>query len=138
MKKIVYLLLPVGVVFLMIILTILLASPYGPRYYTREDVLRVTPIGTSMEDTIRLIRRSNRIGIHHIDHEHGFAISGNGSWNFTDDEEIVGVASIRGYFRIIVRDFPFDRSRSSSEHIFWGFDENGKLVDVYIWPPNEL
>ena len=109
----------------------------GQSISTHDDILRLTPIGTSMETVINRIRNTNELGIHHIDNEFGFALSGNPSWLFTDEDEIIGVKSIRGYFRIIIRDRPFNRSRSSYEHILWGFDEDGKLIDVFIWHPSE-
>ena len=115
------------------------ASPPSlkPGKSTVEDILYYTPIGTDMEDAIDIIKKrlNSKLGIHYIDYNYGYALSGNPSWAFTPDDIIIGSKSIRGYFRIITKGYFFDRSHSSKEQIFWGFDEEGKLIDVYIWIP---
>jgi len=101
---------------------------------SRSRILAITPLGTDMEDTIALIKRNGvLLGIHHIDYEHGYAISGRPSWQFLHDEIVIGEKSIRGFFRqssnkeLVV----------SGIQILWGFDKDSKLIDVYVWIPTE-
>jgi len=95
-----------------------------------DNVLLITPPGTSMEDTINIIKKThnNEFGIHYIDYEHGYALSEN-----PYDEKIIGLKSVIGYFRVITEGYVFERSNSSKETIFWVFDEDSNLIDVFIW-----
>jgi hypothetical protein len=122
---------PFIVLIIVLIFVFFLRSPKTAEQM-RADVLKTTPIGMSMEDVVWRAN-SNRLGIHHIDNEFGYALSGRASWSFFPDEVVVGEKSVRGFFRDSSNpEFPV-----SGIQIFWGFDENSKLIDVYIWMPVE-
>jgi len=88
----------------------------------REDILALTPIGSSMEDVIEVIDSNewwNWFG--NINHYSGFS-----SADRTTPNARVGEQSIRillGEYRNIF---------ITSVVAFWGFDEDGYLIDIRI------
>ena len=98
----------------------------------RTEVLGRTPIGTDMEDAIRIINNNTRFVIRHIREELGYSISGGFPWDMSvveSEDAIIGTKSIgAGVPR------PWDRDNFiDGLWIFWGFDEDSKLIDVYVW-----
>jgi len=122
-KKFLLVLFPL--VIALILLGILFANPLrrSPEEL-RQKILKTTPYGTSLED------------VEKIAHGRGYAVSVSREAGFLKQEgsvqKTVGVQSIRAeagdYWS-----FPYMVSVS----IFWGFDKNGKLVDVWVWKVHE-
>jgi len=119
MKK--KILITIGIILLAVIVIILLNPLRRSAETIKANILKLTPIGMDMEDVIKVVekKRSWRI---HIDYEYGFSKQESGT-----RRKIIGEKSISafiGEYRNI-----FDTSVT----VFWGFDENPKLIDVWVW-----
>ena len=96
----------------------------------RNHVLRHTPIGMDMEDAIEVIENRVRWGSPSINRYDGFShprlfVDGpDGS----PTASIIGDQSIQTWPEIY--DVPLFHNRAV--RISWGFDENGKLIDVFV------
>lgn len=92
----------------------------------REKLLEETPFGTHMEDVIKYIGSKKKLSkkkweVTYISHEHGF------THQRVYPRRIVGEKSIRaslGDYGIIFE---------TNVTVFWGFDENSKLIDIWVW-----
>ena len=83
----------------------------------RNNILKLTPIGSSMEDVIAVIESNEKWGNPYIDYDHGYPEYG---------ETRIGVQSIR----VSLGEYydPFIVFVTA----FWGFDNDGKLVDIHV------
>ena len=128
----------ISFIILIIILIGLFYSP--PPQYTREKVLEITPLGMSMEDVILCLKNSYILGYHYINEEYGYTISGTQQpWQLSteqlaliDKDTIIGTKSIGGYFIDSSRKNTTDTPRVYGKMIFWGFDEDLKLIEVSV------
>ena len=101
-----------------------------PRFMVRNSILRLTPMGTHIDEAIEAIEsRSNWI-VRFVNHNRGFvhpSVLPFGS-------SIIGDKSIRvdagpfwpGVFPLI------GLISRESVSIFWGFDADGYLIEVYV------
>ena len=95
----------------------------------RDNILKLTPVGMSMEETIRIVESKKKWELYWISNKgYGMFRGSPGEYYFDITKEIaehyvVGVKSIRvhlgDYFRTGVL-------------AYWGFDEDDKLVDVAV------
>ena len=87
----------------------------------RENILTLTPIGTSMEDVIKVIEINKKWEVRYISYEQGYLYQGAG------ERKTIGEKSIRvfmgDYGNIFV----------TSVTVFWGFHEDSKLIDIWVW-----
>ncbi len=87
----------------------------------REKLLETTPIGTKMEDVIKLVERNEKWEVARINYERGF-------WHQRIyPNRTVGKKSIQvelGEYRFIL---------ITSVTVYFGFDENSELIDVWVW-----
>jgi len=106
-----------------------------PAPMIRSHILRHTPIGMCIEEAIEIIESRSRWGDPEIRRDVGFIHPNPGGsagsrWDY--DGRIgplfVGEQSIRIFHRYSSPLFPLDRV----VRILWGFDENGKLIEVYV------
>ena len=96
----------------------------------RNHLLRITPIGTSMEDVIRVADSNNGWTIRVIREEHGVVLhprrlTPTGS-SPTRDFPVVGEQSVRiflGFHGFILK---------PAVTAFYAFDENGKLIEIFV------
>jgi len=96
-----------------------------PEARIEKDILALTPIGTSFDDVLSVIDNQKDWRIRYIDQDHGFSHPESG--------KTVGKMSIRVFIGDYTNIF------MTSVTVFWGFDEDGKLIDIYIWKdPNVL
>jgi hypothetical protein len=89
---------------------------------TEAYILRQTPPGTHMAEVVEFIEQQGW-EIRYVSHNHGFNQPGTG--------RSVGEQSIRanaGNHR-----FLSNLVLTRNVTILYGFDENGKLTDVYVW-----
>jgi len=107
----------------------------------KEDLLKITPIGMNLDDVISVIEKKTRWKIHNngslkslseapinynILSDFGYSITVNtpkGQKNFT---KTIGTKSIRVTIGHYLN--PFE----TSVLVFWGFDEEGILIDLDI------
>jgi len=106
-----------------------------PAVYLHEYVLWHTPIGTDIEDVISHIESRKNWRIRHINRERGFLRPGRAvpGWPIyqSSGQNIVGEKSIR----VFAGNYQawYKINRITWVDIFWGFDKDGKLVEIYVW-----
>ena len=96
-----------------------------PADVIKRDIIRLTPIGSSMEDVVKVIESKEKWEAPRISHKYGYSIP------YTTDPD-VGEKSIRvfiGEYRNIF---------VTSVTVYWGFDGDEKLIDVYIWKDKDV
>ena len=116
--------------FIVVLLLILINPLRGPMIYIKLKMLHLTPIGTSMEDVIKVIERQKKWRIDYINYEYGYLVfDGRPSdpiYVDASEDTIMGEKSLRahvgGYRNIFVTDVI----------VFWGFDENSKLISIHV------
>jgi len=99
----------------------------------RNDLLKVTPIGTSMEDVIAAIEGHEKWKIFHINENRGYKINSDGtlrrSWHsggyITIGEKSLDVELGKGII-------------TSYVGAWYGFDENSSLIDITIFKELDL
>jgi len=111
-----------------------------PQWMIRNQILSITPLGTSIEDVIAIIENSDDFGHMHVDFERGLyrpptGIYGLPSWIGQPARHVgeMYVSAHIGSYRAWYRWFHI-----TGKSIIWGFDEDGALVEVYIreqWGP---
>ncbi|MCK5612726.1 hypothetical protein KAR91_63220 [Candidatus Pacearchaeota archaeon] len=105
--------------------TILLAMFSNPlrrsESWIQTYVLNITPLGSSFDDVAQIIEKQGW-EVAYKSKEHGFRDQGS------CPEKIVGSMSIRASLGDY-RGIPF----KANVTVFWGFDEEGKLIDIWVW-----
>jgi len=137
MKKKKIILVFLSVIVALVILVPMFTTPMRrPHSVLRWQILRSTPIGTGMDDVIEFVEREYGWGSPGVSFDYGFAQISPGSrrpppahLGFPDHPR-VGVMSVSSYMGSYRNWFMFF---VTSVTVFWGFDEDGKLIDVYIW-----
>ena len=118
------------IVCILLPVTLMIINPMQrPAFMIRNQVLSLTPIGTHIDDVIIVIESNENW------HWNGH-ISGAG-FRCYRQQRWIGERSIRAgcgahwpsaiFFRPIM-----GLLTETSTTIFWGFDEDGKLIDVYV------
>ena len=99
----------------------------------KESILELTPIGTDIRDVTNVIKSNEKWKIEYTadgQDENGF-ISDNSKKTMR-----VFLGKYRGDFsggeNILDAIFDIIISRTHVT-VFWGFDENSELIDVYVW-----
>ena len=108
-----------------------------PAPMIRNHVLRLAPIGTCIEDVIEIVENNERWGAPIINRESGFSHPRGIVPDWPVGElravSIVGNQNIRTsaerYSNWLIRLLLLGER---SVRIFWGFDEDGKLIEVYV------
>ena len=108
-----------------------------PEPMVTNYVLRLTPIGTDMEEVIRLVENHRNWNVAWISYDRGFSHPRPHDVTPPPEERpfIVGDKSMKVDMRRIwptntpVMGYFMEMIVS----IFWAFDEDGKLIDVYVW-----
>ena len=96
-----------------------------PRNMIRSHILRITPLGASIEDVIDIVESREDWYVRHISFERGFQLEAPGF-------PVIGEMSVRvhlGTYRTWHKWFPL---MEWDVDIFWGFDMNGRLIEVHI------
>jgi len=86
------------------------------------DMLELTPIGTSMEDVLKIIEDRDRWEIGFISYEFGFVRD-----VFPEPRRTVGEKSISvniGRYGVVIDTIVVD--------VFWGFNEYSELIDIWV------
>jgi hypothetical protein len=114
----------------------MIAIPYRrPTNMVKNHIFRITPIGTSIEDVIELTEIREDWRVRRIDLERGFIPGTFGRAPSEPDPNIIviGEKSIivsMGTYRAWYKWVPFLLDWNVS--VFWGFDKDGKLIDVQV------
>ena len=121
-KRMIYFLICL-IIFVVAFIAFIFSNPLRrPVGVIRNDILKLTPIGSDMDDVLSVINRKVRSDgwrIMNISHISGYA-----------DYSRPGSPTV-GAKRIVVH---MGRSRTGwiAVTVSWGFDEEGKLIDVYV------
>ena len=116
----------------------MIANPMRrPHAIATNYVWRLTPVGTHIDDVIEVIENRGDWRIHGISREGGFAhprLRGpDHGWpeSPTTGHAIVGEQSIRAHPEVYRAWYKlFIPTRVS---IFWGFDADGYLLEIFVW-----
>jgi hypothetical protein len=115
----------IGILLLLIILLIILIYLTNPLFKSEEtlqnDILKLTPLGTSIDEVIKIIKTRKKWRITQISNDHGYIYQKSYPLKEIGNKSIR--AEIGEYGFILV----------TNVTIFWGFDENSKLIDVWVW-----
>ena len=89
----------------------------------RDYLFELTPIGTSMEDVLMVIENNNEWEIH--------TVNERGAWHPYTQERIgeKSIHAVIGYSRRPHGIFVF----VTHTIVFWGFDKDLYLVDIFVW-----
>ncbi len=104
--------------FIVVILIGVLAGCYDEEVL-RDEILTKTPIGRSFETVVNYCKVHNLKCIEN---------SNAGYWNQRTNQ-VIGVRSMRA-------SLPEKRTgllEITSGTVYWGFDKNGILIDVWVW-----
>ena len=145
----------IGFVLALVMLPYILMIPNPmrrPQAAATNYVLGLTPIGTHIDDVISIVENHRDWTIERIDRERGFShprphlIPGwpndmvlPPGWILSESRTrsvIVGEQSIRvqaGRHWPFNAPLPFGLLMETIVSVFWGFDEDGKLIEVYVW-----
>lgn len=116
-----YVLIALAVTILVTVIIALLNPLRKSQEQITEDILKLTPIGTSMEDVIKVIESRRKWELEHINYENGYR------YRKEKEDKIIGEKSIR----VFIGDYR--NVFVTSVTVFWGFDENSKLIEVWVW-----
>ena len=99
-----------------------------PAPMIRNHILRHTPIGTCMEDAIEIIENHERWGTPIVNRNMGFVHPSPWSYGARFGELIIGDQRIQTrpeIYNVIL-------FHERSIRIFWGFDADGALIEVFV------
>jgi len=113
-----------------------------PESMATNYVLRLTPLGTDIEDVVEIVSNHRNWSFRGVNYDRGFShprphtlVPMPEEWPFIVGDKSVAVwghpLSSAGYWPAYM---PFSGwFFSTAVSIFWGFDEDGKLIEVYVW-----
>jgi len=135
-KKFIMIVLSLFVLLLLITAIQMIVQPYRrPTAMVRNHILRITPLGTSIEDVVSILESREDFGLLHINLERGF--TSNSPWSLVDGQPVapspigeMHVSTGLGIYRAWYKWFPLILEWSVG--VSWGFDENGQLIEVQI------
>jgi len=132
MKK--YIIVGLIVIVLIISVYLLFTVILNPsRGVIKNELLKVTPIGTSMEDVISAIESKNKWKIRYIDYESGYRIDKYGNPDFTYMPQfytVVGEKSIEVFIGVYLKGIYVSA--------YYAFDENSNLIDILVYKEWDL
>jgi len=132
-KRILLVLAIIGGVLLALFLMSMIYNPMRrPAPMIRNHILRHTPLGMNIEEVIEIINNNDRWGTPSINRNSGFRHTNpSGSrWDYDGrvGPLIIGEQSIQARparYNVILW-------HERNARIFWGFDEDGNLIEVYV------
>ena len=107
----------------LVIVTILNNPLFRSQRRMRNEILRLTPIGTSMDDVLTVIESQEGWEIHKISYDRGYRYP-RGYEPIPEGQTIIGDKYIEVFYTL-----PFNTYVT----VFWGFDEDEILIDVYTY-----
>lgn len=127
-------LLPLIILALMLFVPRILNPAKRPPEKLREYILRLTPIGTSIEDAIKVVESREDLTHMRVDFERGFSPLTTTRPNIEINPGIhvigeMAVVANMGTYRSLDSLFFLHRV---DVNVFWGFDKDGNLIDVHI------
>jgi len=109
---------------LLVLLMPMIVNPIrNPWFVTRGYVLRITPIGTHIDDVVDVINDTENWRIFSSSNDQGFRRTSLNGQTVMVGEKFIRVNVSRG---------DSANHTTMSAFIYWGFDDNGKLLDVHV------
>jgi len=128
-----------AIIFIVTAIQIVTIPARRPTSMVKEYILRLTPIGTSINDVVEMINNRDDWGRSMVNYELGFEPSNpTGIWGLMPqnmahlNQPRVGVQSAfvnMGTYRTWLFWPPFAKVEVN---VFWGFDADGKLIEVHV------
>jgi hypothetical protein len=118
-KKTFFILITLSIFILVYIFICLLNPLRKSEEKIKESILKLTPVGTSLEDVIKIIENNKKWETRYISYEDGYLDP--------KTRAVVGEKSIRAFVGEYRNFFV------TSVSVFWGFDEDSKLIEICIW-----
>ena len=109
-----------------------------PMRMLRRHILQITPMGTSIDDVVDII--NNKDDWRTVDRILGFGFAPLSPRQGPPAEHLslpdlprVGVQSVSTFLGFYNSWYRFFGLLTTSVDVFWGFNEDGELIDVFIW-----
>ncbi|MDR1913039.1 MAG: hypothetical protein LBQ68_00950 [Clostridiales bacterium] len=123
-----------SIIVIMCVVVVLLHPLRKPTGWIRQDLLKLTPIGTSMDEVLVTIRQKHKERDISVDYEKGYRVNKEGNLDFTNMPEfsIVGEKTIcvsMGSYRVVFTTYV---------DVYYGFDENSELIDILVYKGTDL
>ena len=116
-----------GVVLILLWVIAMMINPIRrPRFMVRNHVLRLTPMGTNIDDVVNILEDVEGWEIFSVNHERGIVLPTAGDRLASTSDKSIRVFAGRYWPSTIWIFLP------TSVSIFWGFDEEGRLIEVYV------
>ena len=120
MKKI---LIITSILLLVLLLTVMavniLTNPLRKSKETiKENILETTPLGTSMEDVIKTIKKNDEWKLEYVVDDYGY--------NDPETFDVIGEKYVRANIGSYFDGF------TAHVVVFWGFDEESKLISIAV------
>ena len=121
--------------FVLRIMPIFVNPERWPQPLLQIYLLRLTPIGTHIDDVIEILEQHDSWGIWYVTYERGFIHPSQLGRRLEDGSAIIGDMSIRVFAgRYWPSNIPIlGFITETAVSIFWAFDEEGRLIETYIW-----
>lgn len=120
-----------SIILLVYLLFAVLLNPSVGRI--RKNLLKITPIGTSMEDVIAAVESNEKWKIDYINEDSGYMVDENGNiwrnWMF-GSYTVIGEKSIGVSLGIYLKGIYVSA--------YYGFDENSNLIDILVYKEWDL
>jgi len=132
-RKIVILVFP-----LLAILTLLTIIPMfttfmrRPTNMVRNYITRITPIGTSIGDVVEVIERREGWDVRRIDFERGFIPGSSARPAQGLNSNVVGEMAVWVHLGTYHAWHTWPPFIEQVVDVFWGFDVDGNLIEVYV------
>jgi hypothetical protein len=132
MKK--YIVFVLGFLFVFCALSVIVTALKNPLRESEENMrtnlLKLIPLGTDMQEVIRIVEGKDGWMIRWVSENHGIVVGDFGPDTIleTDDQVSIGEKSMRVYLGYYYRYFFLQTDVSA----FFAFDENSKLIKIAI------
>jgi ABC-type glycerol-3-phosphate transport system permease component len=127
LKKIIILLSIILIIFIFTILVWFILNPlFKKEKKIRDDLLKVIPMSTTMEEAIQLIKENKKWEIEEVQYNAGFYF--NPYYGYPED----GEARVIGEKYLYVYLGSYHIVYEIDVIAYFGFDENDELIEIYV------
>lgn len=123
-----YVLIVIAVIVLGVTIITLLNPLRKSEEKIREDLLNLMPLGTSMEETIKVVKSHPKWEIERIDDDYGYETDIDGVPGEYDGKTDVGEKSMR----ICMGKYNYRILSPAYMIVYFGFDKDSKLTDIAV------
>ena len=120
----------ISLIVVVVCILIFLANPLlKSEEQVRESILKLTPIGTSMEDVLKVIEINKKWETRYVSYVHGISQGDLGK---------SGSSIVKKSIRVMIGKYHFEPNFDiyafveRSVTVFWAFNEESKLIEIYV------